>query len=97
MYLDGSNVLRDVQQFNLSGDWVPGTLGSYNFVASDSEQVALAMCHSDDWRRGVADDFRMNRFGGVKIYYGGQDNRVHEIAQDYGSTTGMPFMYLERC
>ena len=97
VYLDNSNVLRDVQQFNLSGKWIPGSLGSYNFIASDSEQVALAMCYSDDWRHGVTDDFLMNEFGGVKIFYGGQDNRVHEIRQDYKSTTGMPFSCLERC
>ena len=85
VYIDKENRLRDMLQVNDSGQWKPGNLGSFNFFAANSSTVGLNLCYSDAWKSGEAQDNSFHPGGGVKVYYGGKDGRVHEISKDYGS------------
>ena len=74
-----------MKQINFSGVWIPGGLGNYNIFAGDGEQVGLSICYNDDWAKGVTSNFQMDRNGGVKIYFGGNDSLVHELAVPFQS------------
>jgi hypothetical protein len=85
VYVDQHDQLQDMKQIGLTGKWTAGALGSHNFFASSDRNVAVSICYSDDWAKGVTDYAQMDSNGGVRIYYGGKDNLVHEIAIAEGS------------
>lgn len=53
--------------------WQSSTLGSYNFTASPSS-TALTAFYSHQW---LGQD---GNSSGVRLYYGGPDDQVHELA-----------------
>ena len=53
--------------------WILGSLGESNFTASASS-TALTAFYSDRW---LGQD---RNSSGVRLYYGGPDNNVHELA-----------------
>ena len=78
-------MIRDVVQYNRSGSWFPGTLSKKNIKVSSASHVALELCLDLDWNKGLTPDLQVAPTGGERLYYGGVDNRVHELSRFGGS------------
>ena len=61
----------------MSGKWIPGSLGSFHFMTSNAAKPALALCVSPTWPSGST--------GRRRVYFGGEDNLIHELSLPYQS------------